>query len=86
MRLKLLLLSLCRDTRNFYTLSSENCSIPQEINPLIFIKYISPIVEGSNITLACPPGMVLNGPSTSSCLENGEWDPEFRESKCAGYY
>ena len=39
---------------------------------------------GSNITLSCPPGLVLSGPSTSICMENGEWEPHPSEVECEG--
>ena len=41
--------------------------------------------ESTNITLSCPPGLVLSGPSTSTCMGNGEWEPDPRELECKGY-
>ena len=43
-------------------------------------------INGSRIHLNCPPGLVLNGPSTytSICMENGEWEPNPRKVKCDG--
>ena len=27
----------------------------------------------------CPPGLALNGPESSTCMGNGEWEPDSRE-------
>ena len=79
-------LQIHTSTTLYFITVPDNCSIPKKINSLIFTKHIGQILEGSNITLACPPGMVLKGPSTSSCLGSGEWEPDPRDSKCTGYY
>ena len=34
------------------------------------------------MTLACTSGLLLSGPSTSTCMENGEWEPDLREAEC----
>ena len=39
-------------------------------------------IEGSNVSIRCPPGLVLNGRSTLVCMENGEWEPDPREVEC----
>ena len=40
----------------FVNVSANQCRIPQEINPVIIIpKNIDLMVEGSDITLTCPP-------------------------------
>ena len=41
-----------------------------------------PILEGSNITFSCPPGLELIGPNSSTCAENGEWKPDPRGLLC----
>ena len=35
-----------------------------------------PAVEGTSVTFSCPPGLVLTGPNTSTCMRNGEWEPD----------
>ena len=62
---------------------SATCRDPQEINSLAAKVNI---LDGSQITLTCPPGMILIGPNTSLCLERGEWEPDPREAKCTGCY
>ena len=44
------------------------------------------IVQGTNVTFICPPGLVPTGPNTSMCLENGEWEPDlnFVDPNCKG--
>ena len=46
------------------------------------MKYGHPGVEGSIATFSCPPGLVLIGPNTSTCMKNGEWEPDPRELEC----
>ena len=41
-------------------------------------------LKGTNITFTCPPGLVLSGPNTSMCMENGKWEPGTKEVKCKG--
>ena len=45
------------------------------------------VLGGANITFTCPAGLVLTGPNTSTCMENGEWEPDLhtlRQLKCKG--
>ena len=46
---------------------------------------IWPAIEGTNITFICPPGMVLIGTNSTTCMENGQWDPDPRDVKCQGF-
>ena len=43
-----------------------------------------PAVEGTNATFSCPPGLVLTGPNTSTCVRDGEWEPDPQHLKCLG--
>ena len=38
-------------------------------------------LEGANVTFACPPGLTLSGPTTSSCVGR-RWKPDPMEAKC----
>ena len=40
------------------------------------VGYRERALRGNNVTLACPPGMTLNGPDTLLCMGNGEWDSD----------
>ena len=61
-------------------------------NPLInyseeflrVIGYMIPAREGTNVTLSCSSGLELSGPNTSTCIRNGEWEPDPREAVCQG--
>ena len=33
-------------------------------------------IPGDNVTFYCPPGPVLTGPNSSTCMRNGEWEPD----------
>ena len=46
--------------------------------------YYDPALEGTNATFSCPPGLVLLGPTTSTCIGIGEWEPDPRQVKCSG--
>ena len=41
-----------------------------------------PTIEGISVTFSCPPGLVLTGPIISTCMRNGEWEPDPRYVKC----
>ena len=43
-----------------------------------------PALLGTNLTLSCPTKLVLVGPNISTCMENGEWEPDPKEVKCKG--
>lgn len=41
-------------------------------------------MEGHNIAFSCPSGLIFIGPNTSTCTENGVWEPYPGEVKCKG--
>ena len=43
-------------------------------------------LEGTNINFSCLPGLVLTGPNSSTCMGNGEWEPNPNEVQCKGEY
>ena len=43
-----------------------------------------PALEGTAVSFSCPPGLMLNRPNMTICMENGEWEPDPREVKCQG--
>ena len=43
-----------------------------------------PALVGTNATFSCFPGQIFSGPYKSTCMENGEWDPDPRELECIG--
>ena len=42
------------------------------------------LVAGSNVNFTCPPGRVLIGHNTSTCMGNGQWHPGPKNVRCAG--
>ena len=41
-------------------------------------------IEGVSVTFTCPPGLVLTGPNTTTCMRNGDWEPDPRDAACVG--
>ena len=44
--------------------------------------YEDPALEGQTITITCPPGWILNGSNSSTCMENGIWEPDPGNAEC----
>jgi hypothetical protein len=44
----------------------------------------SPILEGSTITYSCSIGETLTGSNTSTCTDNGYWEPDPMDISCTG--
>ena len=55
-----------------------------ELTNALAVDYTDPALEGQNVTFACPPGQILNGPNSSTCLGNGEWESDPGEVECIG--
>ena len=51
---------------------------------VVISDYVEPLLSGKTITFTCPPGMELTGHNTTTCMENGEWEPDPREVICNG--
>ena len=49
-----------------------------------FIGYSDPAVEGTSVYFSCHLELVLTGPNISTCVRNGEWEPDPREVECRG--
>ena len=63
------------------------CSYPlvEELGVLI-TEYSDPTLEGTSVTFGCPSGLVLVGSNTSTCMENGQWNPEPANAACRGVW
>ena len=57
-----------------------------ELTSVLAVDYIDPALEGQIIIIkyACSPGQILNGSNTSTCMGNGEWEPDPGEARCNG--
>ena len=51
---------------------------------VIVVGYNDPALGGETVTFICPPGLVHIGPTTSTCMRNGEWEPDPGEVECTG--
>ena len=49
-----------------------------------FVGYHDPVVERTSAHFSCPTGQTLTGLNTSTCMENGEWEPDPRRLECKG--
>ena len=49
---------------------------------LITGGYEDPALEGQNITFSCREGLLLTGPNSTTCMGNGEWEPNPRDATC----
>ena len=68
--------------------ASVNCENPsaQLDDSIMVVGYsASGTARGTNITFSCPhEQLVLTGPDSSTCIGNGEWEPDLREVECKG--
>ena len=55
-----------------------------EVTNALAAGYVDPAREGQTITFACPPGQILNGSNSSTCMGDGEWEPDPRALECTG--
>ena len=67
-------------------LAVQICGNPEDLvdNSVRIFGYTEPAVEGTVVIFHCPPGLVLDGTNTSTCTENGEWEPPPHEIHCLG--
>ena len=67
-------------------LAFQICGNPGDIvdNSVNILGYTEPAVEGITVIFQCPPGLGLDGANSSTCMENGEWEPPPREIHCFG--
>ena len=55
-------------------------------NAILTSDYVElePLLFGTTITFTCPPGRALTGPNATTCMENGEWEPDPSNLVCEG--
>ena len=51
-------------------------------NPLSDIQDMMPVMEGFVVSFSCHSEFILIGPNSSTCMRNGEWEPDPREVEC----
>ena len=71
-----------------YSLDTPICSYPfsgTDIgSAILVIGYLDPATEGATITFQCPREYTLIGSNTTTCMGDGEWEPDPREVECRG--
>jgi hypothetical protein len=68
----------------WYTAKCANV-LHQAHDNIRVIGYSDPALEGTSVTLECSsPYIVHVGPNITTCMENGEWEPDPREASCIG--
>ena len=70
---------------------TANCGDPlkqrndnNDADSVTALGYPIPALEGSSVDLKCPPGLTLIGPNASTCMGNGEWEPDIGQTECHG--
>ena len=59
--------------------------LSEENKSLVIANYSYPAIEGTIAVFSCSSsGYMLTGPSTVTCMGNGEWVPDPREVQCEG--
>ena len=55
-----------------------------KVTNALAVGYTDPALEGQTIIFICPHGQTLNGSNSSTCMGNGEWEPDPGEVECIG--
>ena len=56
--------------------------VSADYNLITVMGYMDPAVEGATVIFGCPPQYVLVGPNSTTCMGNGEWEPDPGEVEC----
>ena len=51
---------------------------------IMIIGYVEQALEGTVLSFDCPPQYALSGPNATTCMGNGEWEPDPRDAECKG--
>ena len=70
-------------TAIYIYIHAGQCSNPiAQINVTTKVRvmgYEDPAFEGNRVTFTCLSGLILDGSNLSTCMGNGEWEPDSRE-------
>ena len=72
-----------------YVVKCENllCQIGSDDGTIRIHGYSDPALVRTDVTLECSsPNLVFFGPNRTTCMGNGEWEPDPGEVKCVGNY
>jgi hypothetical protein len=62
----------------------DRISVDNAHDSMIIEGYMDPALKGAVLSFDCPPQYFLIGSNTTSCMGNGEWEPDPREVECKG--
>ena len=67
-----------------YFSASMNCPNPSRLvdESINVIGFREPGTIGANVTLICTSGLTLIGSNASTCMGNGEWEPDPEDVEC----
>ena len=51
---------------------------------MMITGYRDPALTGTNVSFSCLPGSIFTGPNSSTCTEEGLWDPDPTQAVCKG--
>ena len=73
----------------FVNLVAANCGYPlsgSSSSQLTVANFSDPATPGMVVVFGCSEGLVLTGPDSAMCMDNGEWEPDPREfaARCKG--
>ena len=52
---------------------------------IMVVKHRNPAMQGTTVSFSCPPGLLLIGSNASTCMGNGEWEPDIKGTRCKGH-
>ena len=66
-----------------YIANCGNLAAKVKNQSALTIEYNYPALdEGASVIFACSRGLMLSGPNSSTCMGNGEWEPNPRDVEC----
>ena len=64
-----------------------NCGYPKITDGSVtLVNFSDPALRGTSVTFSCSEDLILTGPDSAICMDNGQWEPDPREVKCKGTY
>ena len=61
---------------------STEVSNTQGNSSLITTGPTNPVLYGSSVNFTCASGYELSGPTTATCMSDGNWEPDIGNVKC----
>ena len=62
----------------------ENASVDNNSRSIIIKGYTEPALEGTSLSFECYHSDILIGPNSTTCMGNGEWEPDPKKVACRG--